>query len=154
MKQNDLERKKTVINWTPYSRKNLSCEGGEAERVINEVLGIKSNDPRFHDILKSLGNKILGGELVPLSDEIWAKLENTDSWSNVSKGDLKKAEELSKYYKKNFSVILNAIKDGSGILAPIIFKTGDRMHLMSGNTRLMIARGLKQRPEVIIIEYP
>jgi hypothetical protein len=47
-----------------------------------------------------------------------------------------------------------AIESGSGVPASIIFKTGSRMHLMSGNNRLMIARGLRQRPQVIIVEYP
>lgn len=154
MKENELEQKQMVINWAPYSMMDLASEKGEAERVIQTVLGVDSSDPKYFGILKSMGSKILYGKLTTLTDEMWSKLENTDSWKNVQSGDLKKAEEISRFYKKNFPGILEGIKNGSKIPVPIIFKVGDKTHLMSGNNRLMIARGLKQRPMVIIVEYP
>lgn len=153
MVREGLEKRK-IITWASYTMENLSHEKGEAERVMSEVLGIKRDDPEYDSILKSIGTKILTGALVPLSNEVWAQLENTDSWRDVPEGDIKKAEELSKFYKKDFSGIMSAIEIGSEVPAPIIFSTAGRMHLMSGNNRLMIARGMRQQPKVIIVEYP
>ena len=152
MAREGLEKRK-IITWAPYTMENLSREKGEAERVMSEVLGIESDNPEYNSILKTIGTKIITGTLVPLSDEGWKQLENTDSWRDVPEGDIKKAEELSKFYKKNFSGIMADIESGADIPAPIIFKSGSKMHLMSGNNRLMIARGLRQRPQVIIVEY-
>jgi hypothetical protein len=62
-------------------------------------------------------------------------------------------ESLSSENKRNVQSIVDGFQEGKEMEMPIIFKneTG-QLHLISGNTRLMVARVLSIRPRVLIVE--
>lgn len=94
---------------------------------------------------KKYWNRFEDGKLIDLDEEIWAKLENTDSYLIDS---MEQAREFASIYKKDIENILKADK----LPAPIIVKIEDKYELVSGNTRLMVARALKIKPKVWVID--
>lgn len=106
----------------------------------------------FERVSKTLNVPLAGlaalfrfGVLQELNDEVWSRLENTDSWDTTS---LEKVFEASKQTCRDAQRIIDAFPDGS-LPAPIIIEfSGDRTHLVAGNTRLMVSRALQCRPQV------
>ncbi len=139
-------------NW---ARPNLEKERGEIERVIKEFLLEESTEENIRRVI----NALEASPLVDLSDSEWESLENTDSFHNIEPGHIEEAERITDEYneellpenKRDFQNILNSIMRGGNMEAPTILKNKDgKLHLISGNTRLMIARALRIRPKVII----
>ena len=86
--------------------------------------------------------------MVILSDDIWAKLENTDSYDIKS---LKDAIRLAKKYGKTWEPTLAAIKAGKTIDPPMILNYDkSRYYLVGGNTRLMFYKALGITPKVLL----
>ena len=145
------ENKEVAPRWI---RPNLDNERGEIERVIREFLLEKPTEENINRIIHIFEN----APLSDLSDEEWSALENTDSFHNVRAGRIEDAEQVSNEHeqklppenKRDFAGLLNAFKQGGAMEAPTILKNKGILHLVSGNTRLMIARGLNNRPKVLI----
>ena len=57
--------------------------------------------------------------------------------------------EFGRSYEKH----LNRFQNGIPMECPTIIKKDNKMHLVSGNTRLMFSRALGVRPEVVIGEF-
>ena len=90
------------------------------------------------------------GSLVELTDNIWEKLENTDSWGIESLEDAKRyAEE----YDKDIESIIEGFESGKSLPAPIVLIKPDGVpYLIAGNTRLMVAKALKITPRVVVVD--
>jgi hypothetical protein len=139
-----------------WIRPNLQSERGEIERVIREFLSEEITEENIRRIVKILE----GSPLSDLSDDEWSVLENTDSFQNVRAGHIEDAEQFTKEKnqelkpenKRDFEALLNAFRQGSSMEAPTILKHKGVLHLMSGDTRLMISRGLNILPKVIMGE--
>ena len=86
------------------------------------------------------------GEMTSLDEDMWQKLENTDS-NRFESGDWDKVAEYATMAERDWQSIHNST---SGIDAPIIMKFGDRYHLVAGNTRLMVARARGINPKVLL----
>ena len=123
---------------------DIESETGEFERVA-DAFGIDSSVLMFlaHD-----------GQLVSLDLELWSKLENTDSnsfeagdWSTVHSHSNPDGEQ-----KRDWENLRDKVEGGKVLDAPIIMKYGNRYHLVSGNTRLMVARAKGIVPKVLIFE--
>lgn len=148
----DTREREIAPNWV---RPNLQNEKGEIERVIKDFLLEEPNEENIKRVLTIFETS----PLVELSDEEWEVLENTDSFHNVKKNHIEDAERITEGYnqellpenKRNFKSILDGFIQGNEMEAPIIIKNGEgKLHLISGNTRLMVARALAVRPKVMI----
>lgn len=123
-------------------------EVGEIERVAKEF-----------DLKKSFVSDFIersrNSQIVELSENDWEKLENTDSftiapsdWDAVAKVAVDGHPDHPrdwKGYKLRMEKFLT-------MDAPIIVRIGETLHLVSGNTRLMVARALKINPKVLIVD--
>lgn len=131
---------------------DLNKEKGEIFRTANHYA--PQNNESF---ARSIFEKAKESKLVDLTDDMWSKLENTDSFS-IPKNDFEKVYEFTKYYNKENNAnrdaqdLKNKMENGQDLDAPIILKYKNELHLVSGNTRLMLARALSATPKVLLVE--
>lgn len=93
--------------------------------------------------------------LVTLAEDLWSKLENTDSY-DIPKGDF----EMVKYHAvegnpnapRDWETLKSKMEKGDQIDAPIVCEKGGKLHLVSGNTRLMVARTLGIVPQILLVK--
>lgn len=145
-----LEALSSFTNWT---RPDLNKEKGELKRVAREFLGRE-------DAVKELRDSLERSNVVELSESDWESLENTDSFHNVRFGSIDDARKITEEYnmlldedsRRDFDALLEGFTENKEMQCPTIVKKGGKMHLISGNTRLMISRALGIRPKVIIVE--
>jgi len=122
-------------------------EMDEIERAAQDL----SRDGKIETSVKEILKSFNKGKETKLNDEVWKKLENTES-NQIKKGEMDKVIELAKKYNKSSPLKLkDAIKDGS-YRPPLILKFGDTYHLVAGNTRLCTAAAMGVNPKVIIGE--
>lgn len=88
--------------------------------------------------------------LTPLTDEIWIGLQNSDSF-HIKKGDWDMVKRKAELIGGDWKAVKAQMERCSKIDAPIIWKSSDFYHLVSGDTRLMTARALGIRPMVTIV---
>lgn len=147
-KENNQE--KTFTNWTKGPIEN---EGGEFRRVLETFYDrdkLEEQKDRFYSFIKE---SYASSELVELEDAIWSKLENTDA-HDIGSGDFQKIEELVDD-RRDWQLIKNNFTDNKEVEVPIIaYLPNGTYHLVSGNTRLCVARALNIKPKVILIEFP
>lgn len=98
---------------------------------------------------KELKQKINNTKATEISDDVWSKLGNTDSWETDT---LDKVAKLAKEYGRDYKSILKGFGDEKDMPAPMIIKKNNKYELIGGNTRLMVARALGIRPKVIIAD--
>ena len=126
---------------------NVEAERGEFERVAN-TLGVDA------DTLMFLAKE--EGKLVSLGEDLWSVLGNTDSYFDPSTSDVwntvKEVSE-SKERVRDWQKFRELEQTGDIVDAPIILKIDNEYHLVAGNTRLMVARGLGITPKVLMFEY-
>ena len=118
------------LGWEPI----IKAENEEIERTADE-LGLP------YDIVY---NSLVNGKEVTLTDEIWSRLENTDSYDINSEEE---AIELAQYYGKDYKSILSAEKTPPAL---ILQYSPNKYYLIGGNTRLMFARAKGINPQVIM----
>ena len=129
----------------------LERERGEVERVAEEVFGKKDTEQfvmRFFEIARS-------APLVDLSEDMWSRLENTDSYG-ISPRDWSYVNECAVMghpdHPRDWRGYKTRYEKGNFIEAPTVMKTKNMLHLVSGNTRLMVARALGITPKVLLVE--
>jgi hypothetical protein len=118
---------------------DLDEEYGEFERVVEE--GYVSDLP---DLLERAKN----GKLISLNleDPRWRNMENSDSGQDLT---IDEAREIAESYGRDINPIIEGIKRGDPIPAPIILELPDgSLHNIAGNTRLMVCRALGINPKV------
>jgi hypothetical protein len=124
-----LESKSPLL-WIPI----LQAENEEIERTADD-LGLP-----YDTVYNSLAN----GKEVTLTDEMWSRLENTDSYDIDSEEE---AVKLAQYYGKDYKSILSAEKTPPAL---ILQYSPNKYYLIGGNTRLMFARAKGINPQVIL----
>lgn len=132
----------SYVGFVPPS---IEHEVGEFERVAT-TFGKSDAEKFIRNFVEALKNE----SLTPLSDDIWAKLENTDSW-DIDQGDWAKVAENADQVNRDWQSIKQAMEAGKNLDAPIIAKHGNTYHLVSGNTRLMVAKAGGAQPKVVIV---
>jgi hypothetical protein len=132
-----MERKKVSINDEMDEIQRASQDLSRNEGIEVSVDKLKQ---LFHDT-----------DEVILNDDIWKKLENTES-NEIKKGEIKKVEEIAKKYDKTSPSILKKALLKNEYDRPLIIKFGDRYHLVAGNTRLCTAAAIGFRPNVLIAD--
>jgi hypothetical protein len=124
---------------------DLKSEMDELQRVVQDL----SRDENVKITVDELVDKFNNSKEVPLSDEVWNKLENTES-NEIEKGDMKAVFKIAKTYNKtNPKKLAQSFTDGD-YKRPLIVQFGDRYHLVAGNTRLCTAAALGFKPNVFI----
>jgi hypothetical protein len=134
-----------MITW---KKDPFSSEAHEFGRITAEYTPDKKDLRNNLGYLQTQYNK---ARKVSIIDSDWRRLENTDSFGTNT------MEEVYTALKRN-----NAPRDVDRILrqyvsgnvsCPIVMKFSDnRLVLVAGNTRLMIARVLKIKPKIILVE--
>jgi hypothetical protein len=84
-----------------------------------------------------------------LSDDVWKKLENTES-NEIEKGDLESVMDIAKTYNKTNPKKLVKVLESDEYERPLILNMGDRYILVAGNTRLSTAAAMGMKPKVFI----
>lgn len=135
---------------SPFVFPNLESERGEIERVANEFA---KEDPtaftnKFIERSKGVG-------LVAMREEMWNALENTDS-HDIKVGDWSAVEnhavEGNPKSPRDWQKLKSKIEGGESLDAPIVCEKGGKLHLVSGNTRLMVAKALGMVPQVLLVK--
>jgi hypothetical protein len=133
-----LDNKKIV-------RPDLKGEMDELQRVVQDLRRDENIETTVDSLIKAFNNS----KEEPISDEIWKKLENTES-NEIEKGDMKAVYKIAKTYNKtNPQKLAQSFADGD-YKRPLIIQFGDRYHLVAGNTRLCTAAALGIKPNVFI----
>jgi cytidyltransferase-like protein len=116
--------------------------------VAREEDEIERTADVFNIPLEDLKYAFTAGSMVILSDDIWSKLENSDSYEVTSLDD---AIKLAKQYGKDWKSTLDAIKNGTIVDPPMILNYDKtRYYLVSGNTRLMFCKALDIEPKILL----
>ena len=124
-------------------------EVGEIERTQ------KHFDIKDKDFVRKFIERAQTGQLVRLSEEDWDRLENTDSHSdNILRGDWDAVAQCAEAQEveRDWRGIKARMQTGQPVHAPLIARRGDILHKVGGNTRLMVARALGVKPDVLIVD--
>ena len=128
---------------------NVETERGEIERVGQEFSEEELDVfvSRFIEVAKK-------AQLISMSEEMWSRLENTDSY-DILPGDWEKVDSHFVAGKpeapRDWQKLKSKLEKGENLDAPIIYQKGDKLHLVSGNTRLMVVRALGKTPQVLLV---
>ncbi len=127
---------------------NVNNEIGEIERAAREFA--KGKEKEF---VKEFVKRAKESHLVRLERYMWKEIDNTDS-ADIDKGDWDSVERLAteKSVSRDWEDLKDKIEKKKGVDAPIILKIDDVLHLVSGNTRLMVSKALGIEPYVAIVD--
>ncbi len=131
---------------------DIQKEIGEITRVAQ-----KYSSQNIESFVSAFIEKAQKCNLTDLIEEMWSTLENTDSYE-IPEGGWDKVKEHTDHYNKetgsqrNWEDLKQKIDQGLELDAPIILKYKGELHLVSGNTRLMVARAAGIQPKVLIVE--
>ena len=137
--------RKEVEHFFNRRKKYFKDEMDEFERAVQDLSRNEGIDTSVEDVV----NSFTRAKEVTLTDDIWSKLENTES-NEIKKGEMKKVVDLAKKYNKTKPVELRKLILSGDYRRPLIIKFGDRYHLVAGNTRLYTAAALGIKPKVLI----
>lgn len=126
---------------------DLEAEKAEIERV---AVFVGSAPEDFAKKFISIAQK---STLVDLTPQMWSELKNTESFS-IHFGDW---EEVAKHSEsqeipRDWRDLRRKMEQKRPIYAPIIVKLPHELHLVSGNTRLMVAKALGKVPKVLLVD--
>ena len=137
--------RKEVEHFFNRRKKYFKDEMDEFERAVQDLSRNEGIDTSVEDVV----NSFTRAKEVTLTDDIWSKLENTES-NEIKKGEMKKVVDLAKKYNKTKPVELRKLILSGDYRRPLIIKFGVRYHLVAGNTRLCTAAALGIKPKVLI----
>ena len=126
-------------------RPDLKNEMDELQRVVQDLSRDENIDISVEQLVKAFENS----KEETLTNDIWGKLENTES-NEIQKGDTNAVMKIAKMYNKTSPKILaRAITKGE-YNRPLILNLGERYILVAGNTRLCTAAAIGVSPKVFI----
>lgn len=125
---------------------HIDSEMDELQRVTQ----ILNRDEGFNISVDDLYDKFLSAKPKKLSNDIWGKLENTES-NEIDKGDFDEVEKIAKKYNKSNPDKLKKSLSVGDYKRPMIVSFDGRYHLVAGNTRLCTAAAMGINPEVLIV---
>lgn len=143
----EIKRISQLMEVKSVNRPDLKGEMDEIQRVAQHL----NREEGLHVKVNELVNIFDKATETTLLDDVWSKLENTES-NSIEKGDMKSVYKISKRYgKSNPDNLKSKFEDGS-YKRPLILKFGNRYHLVAGNTRLCTAAAMGIQPKVFIGE--
>lgn len=157
---------------TGWFKDKFSEEHGEFERTVsNDIIGSFFRkgeteaewDARWEVAMKKIKKDYSKARLVELTDGIWKRMENTESWgtTDISKVDKAIRKNAASSKTRNIYNVLIEIL-GPEKRAPIVLRIRGtprkpngpfRYTLIAGNTRLMGSRMLDITPKVVVVNY-
>jgi hypothetical protein len=133
----------------------IAEEKGEIKRVSIELFG-NPDAQETENFFLCFSAVARTAQLVELSEDMWKQLENTDSY-NISLDDWSLVEKRAALghsdQPRDWQLLKIQFEQGASIEAPIVLKTNSILHLVSGNTRLMVARALGITPKVLLVKF-
>jgi hypothetical protein len=124
---------------------DIDGEMDEIQRISQDLSRDEDINISVKDVVKSFQKS----KEQTLSDDIWVKLENTES-NEIEKGNIDSVDRIAKMYNKtNPKKLIKVLKSGE-YKRPLILKLGERYILVAGNTRLCTASVLGMNPKVFI----
>lgn len=126
---------------------NIEGEMDEIQRASQDLMRDENIDISVEEIVRLLKNT----KEETLTDNVWPKLENTES-NEIVKDDWKAVYGIAKKYKKTNPEILKKSFEKGDYVRPLILKIGERYILMAGNTRLCTASAMGINPKVFIAD--
>lgn len=142
-----VELQDEVENILKKKDEYINDEMDEIERAVQDL----SRNGDLETTVKDVTSAFSNGREIQITDNIWSKLENTES-NEIKKGEIKKVEALAKKYNKTKPTELKKALSKGEYNPPLILKFGNRYHLVAGNTRLSTAAALGMKPKVIVGE--
>lgn len=124
---------------------DIDGEMDEIQRTSQDL----SRDEGINISVKDIINSFQKSKEQTLSDDIWVKLENTES-NEIEKGDIESVDNVAKMYNKTNPKKLIKVLKSDEYKRPLILKLGERYILVAGNTRLCTAAALGMNPKVFI----
>ena len=116
--------------------------------VVSELDEIDRTAQEFNVPINDLQYAFEAGRENILTDDIWSKLENSDSYQIKN---LEQAIKLATKYKKDWRSIVRAIQDEKQLPLPLVLNYAkDKYYLVGGNTRLMFYKALGVQPIVLL----
>lgn len=144
-----INQNKELFN--SWVKGDILKEEGEFERVLSTFYSpwyLKENSLALSDFLVSQYDKL---SPVVLNERLWSELENTESFDVSGMEDVKKIIGD----KRDWEDLENSFTNNSKMESPIIARFPDgKTHLISGNTRLCVAKAKNIVPMVYIIDFP
>ena len=139
----------TPVDVNLQERKYQNQDDTFADYVASEETEIERTAQEFNIPIPDVRYAFQAGSMVVLSDDIWSKLENSDSYEVNS---LEDAIKLAKEYGKDWKPTLDAIKDDDAVVTPpmVLNYDKDKYYLVGGNTRLMFYKALGKIPKVLL----
>ena len=126
---------------------DIEGEMDEFQRISQDL----RRDEKIDISVEELVRAFEGLKEQTLTDDVWPKLENTES-NEIEKGDMEAVNDIAKmYHKTDPKKLIKAIKSDE-YHRPLILKMGDRYILIAGNTRLCTAAAMGVNPMVFIGE--
>ena len=127
------------------NRPDLESEMDELQRVVQDL----SRDENIEITVDQLVDAFNKSNETTLTDDIWEKLENTES-NEIGKDNWKAVFGIAKKYNKTDPTKLKKSIEKGEYKRPLIINFGDRYHLVAGNTRLSTAAAMGVNPKVFI----
>jgi cytidyltransferase-like protein len=116
--------------------------------VVSELGEIDRTAQKFNVPINDLQYAFEAGKENILTDDIWSKLENSDSYEIQN---LEQAIKLANKYKKDWRSIVKAIQNEKQLPLPLVLNYAkDKYYLVGGNTRLMFYKALGVQPIVLL----
>ena len=116
--------------------------------VVSELDEIDRTAQEFNVPINDLQYAFETGKENILTDNIWSKLENSDSYQIKN---LEQAIKLADKYKKDWRSIVKAIQNEKQLPLPLVLNYAkDKYYLVGGNTRLMFYKALGVQPIVLL----
>ncbi len=112
------ELRKEVEHFFNRRKKYFKDEMDELERAVQDLSRDEDIDTSVDEVLNAFTN----AKEVTLTDDIWSKLENTES-NQIEKGEMKKVVDLAKKYNKTKPVELRKILLSGDYRRPLIIMT-------------------------------
>ena len=126
---------------------DLLAEAGEIERVAEHA----GEDPK--KFTEHFLTKARVSSLVELSPRMWAELKNSDSfgvhfgaWDEVAK------RAAAHTGGRDWKSLRRTMENNTPVPAPVVARLSGELHLVSGNTRLMVAKALGKIPHVFLVD--
>lgn len=99
---------------------------------------------------EDLDRAMESASLVTLTEDVWSRIDNTDSYNTLT---LEDARKMADGYDRDWRSIKKAYDEKGTLPAPIILMKADgSLYCVGGNTRLMIARVYRDTPLVLWAE--
>jgi hypothetical protein len=117
----------------------------ELQRVVQDLSRDENVNISVEQLVKAFNNS----KEETLTNDIWGKLENTES-NEIQKGDTNAVMKIAQMYNKTSPKVLSKAIIKGEYNRPLILKLGERYILVAGNTRLCTAAAIGVSPKVFI----